>query len=260
MVAKTDKFNEGVTHPDMNDAVVLVTGGGRGIGAATAKLFARCQAKVMLMSRSAHELARVVSEIKAEVGESAHVDFYAGDVSSFSDVQEVFSLIEGRWGSASVLVNNAATIQVEPIESISLESWQRTLDVNVTGAFLCAQRAFKGMRSAGRSGAIVNLSSLGGISGTEKFTGFCSYSVSKFALIGMTETMAVEGREWGIRVNAVAPGAVATKMLQDAAPFLQTKTVPEDIARIILFLADSSQSGAISGAVIPVYSNIEASG
>ena len=100
------------------------------------------------------------------------------------------------------------------------------------------------------------MSSLGGVPGTEKFPGYAAYTVSKFALTGLTEALAAEGREHRIRVNAVAPGAVDTVMLRRAAPHLRTRTGPADVAKIIAFLCDSAESGCMTGATLAINSNL----
>ncbi|MBZ0256358.1 SDR family oxidoreductase, partial [bacterium] len=102
---------------------------------------------------------------------------------------------------------------------------------------------------------IVHISSLAGIRGTEKFPGMSAYVVSKHGVIGLTESLSVEGRPYGIRVNCVAPGAVDTQMLREAAPQFKTETEPADIAQAILYLSDPVQAASVTGAVIEVHSN-----
>ena len=118
-----------------------------------------------------------------------------------------------------------------------------------------SREAFRRLSTLGHGGTIVNVSSLGGVRGTEKFAGFTAYTVSKFAVVGLTESLAVDGRSLGIRVNCVAPGAVDTRMKHEAAPFLDTVTTADDVARVIRFLCDDEESGALSGAVIEIHSN-----
>src|SRR5205085_7895921 len=139
---------------------------------------------------------------------------------------------------------------------LTTEAWDRVQAVNVRGAFLASREAFRRFRALGHGGAIVNVSSLGGVHGTEKFPGFTAYTVSKFAVIGLTETLAVEGRPHDIRVNCVAPGAVETAMKKEAAPFLRTRTTPEDVASVIRFLCDDEESGALTGAIVEIHSNL----
>lgn len=126
--------------------------------------------------------------------------------------------------------------------------------INLRGAMLCAQQAFRLMREQG--GSIVNVSSLGGVAGTEKFPGYAAYTVSKFALTGLTEALAAEGKSLKIRVNGVAPGAVDTTMLRQAAPHLRTQTTPADVAKVIAFLCDPSQSACMTGATLVIDSNL----
>ena len=130
------------------------------------------------------------------------------------------------------------------------------MNTNVRGTFLCCRAAFRQMSMGKRGGAIVNLSSLSGVRGPEKFPGSSAYVVSKYGVVGMTEILAVEGKPYNIRVNCVAPGAVDTEMLKKAAPFLKTNTTPAEVARTILNLADEEQSHHINGALIEIFSNI----
>jgi len=241
---------------DLSSKVVLITGGGRGIGAAAADAFCQAKAKVLIMSRSEDQLNSVAEKCRKKYGDQTQIDVYVGDVSDPNSVKGAYQKNREKWGHVNILLNNAATIAVEKIDEITLESWNRTIAVNVTGAFMMAQAAFASIKESGKPGSIINLSSLGGISGTDKFPGFSAYCVSKFAIVGLTESLAVEGRDIGVRVNCIAPGAVDTKMLNDAAPFLKTETKPEDIAKIIMFLADDDNSGSLTGTTIPVHSNL----
>ncbi len=146
-------------------------------------------------------------------------------------------------------------IQNKKITEQTAEDWDRLMAVNVRGTFLCTQQAFQQMSAAQKTGSIVNLSSLGGLRHTEKFPGFSAYTASKHAIVGFTEASAAEGKALGIRVNCVAPGAVDTRMLREAAPGLKTKTLPEEIAQLIVYLCDEARSKPLNGAVIEVNTN-----
>lgn len=132
--------------------------------------------------------------------------------------------------------------------------WREIFAVNTEASFLCAREAFTLMKKSGRGACILNISSLSGIRGQIKFPGTAAYAASKSALIGLTEVLAVEGKPYGIRANCLAPGAVETRMLREAAPFLKTNTKPEDIAKLILNLCDPT-SHVLNGSTIEVFSN-----
>jgi NAD(P)-dependent dehydrogenase (short-subunit alcohol dehydrogenase family) len=165
----------------------------------------------------------------------------------------MFSSIERDKGRLDILVNNAAIFVPGLVEDISMEDFEKVMSVNCTGAFLCSREAFKLMKP--RGGSIVNVSSLSGVRSVEKFPGFCSYIVSKFGVVGLTEALAAEGGRYGIRVNAVCPGAVDTEMLQKAAPDLYPRLSPMQVAQTILYLAGPESSG-ISGTALEMYSSL----
>ncbi len=234
--------------------IAVVTGAGRGIGAATAKLFAREGAKVALASRSQEQLEAVSHEIEAELGPGRTL-IVPTDISDETQVQNLFKQVLNSFDGLDILVNNAATIEVRDFIEMDLATWEGVMAVNVRGPFLCSREAFRHMSQIGKGGVIVNLSSLSGVRGPEKFPGMSAYVVSKYGVLGLTEILAVEGKPYNIRVNCVSPGAVDTVMLKKAAPFLKTNTAPEDVARTIFFLADNTQSHHISGANIEIFSN-----
>jgi NAD(P)-dependent dehydrogenase (short-subunit alcohol dehydrogenase family) len=173
-------------------------------------------------------------------------------LSDDSSIDNLFSYIKKTVNGLDILVNNAAIIHVEDFMSQSIKNWDETYAVNVRGLTRCCQEAFKLMKNNG--GSIVNVSSLSGIKGVLKFSGFSSYVMSKFAVIGITEALAVEGKPYNISVNAIAPGAVDTQMLKQAAPQLKTSTLPSDIAKSIVFLADK-EANKLSGSVLEIHSN-----
>lgn len=234
--------------------VAIVTGAGRGIGAATADLLAADGARVVLASRTADELGATADAIAARVGVD-RVLAVPTDLADEASILALFRRTLERFGDLHVLVNNGATFHGAAVEALDAAEWDHVMAVNARGTFLASREALRRFRALGHGGAIVNVSSLGGLHGTPKFPGFAAYTVSKYAVVGLTECLAVEARELGVRVNCVAPGAVDTRMLREAAPFLQTETTPADVAPTILFLCDGRRSGAITGAVLPIDSN-----
>lgn len=235
----------------LHNQVALITGGGRGIGAATAQALARRGAHVIVASRTESELSATVAEIQTTGLSASAITL---DVADETEVDAAFDGIAAAFGRLDILVNNAAVLLGGSFAEMAMADWDQLMAVNLRGAALCARRAFRLMDE--RGGAIVNVSSLGGVPGTEKFPGYAAYTVSKFALTGLTEALAAEGKDRNIRVNGVAPGAVDTAMLRQAAPQLRTRTGPVDVAKVIAFLCDPSESGCMTGATLVINSNL----
>jgi NAD(P)-dependent dehydrogenase (short-subunit alcohol dehydrogenase family) len=239
---------------EFNNSVAIVTGASRGIGKETARALYEKGCKVVLVSRSQKDLQNCLDEFSSTFPKS-HLWAAQVDVANESEVEALCQEVKQKWGPINILVNNAGWIQPAPMDTISTEVFKTHFDINVLGTFLFAKACFGQMKESGKGGAIVNVSSLGGIKGTQKFRGLSAYVGAKSAVTGLTEAWAVDGKPYGIRVNAVAPGAVNTQMLKVAAPFLKTKTEPSDIAKVILFLCDPSSNNKLSGTILEVHSN-----
>lgn len=229
--------------------VAMVTGASRGIGAATAEALAGAGAHVVLAARDRDALANVASGIQAAGGGATPVP---ADVSKVEDVDRLFAAA-AQVGPVTALVCAAGVLTSAPFGETTYDIWEETLGVNLTGSFLCCRAAFTAMRAAGE-GRIVNIASLSGIYATEKFPGLAAYNVSKYGVVGLTEAIAVEGRQHGISAICVSPGAVDTRMLRQANPDLRPGLTPDDVAELILALLDSPLAPA-SGANIPLFSN-----
>jgi NAD(P)-dependent dehydrogenase (short-subunit alcohol dehydrogenase family) len=230
--------------------IAIITGAGRGIGRATALRFAREGARVVLFSRSPAHLDEVAAEIARE---GFPVLTIAGDVSSEEDVHALFQQTMQAHARVDILVNCAGIVASRPFLEMDVSTWDRVIEVNLRGTFLCCHEAFRIM-AAQHSGVIINLSSLSGIKGVEKFPGLSAYNVSKAGVAGLTEILAVEGKPYHIRVCAVSPGAVDTEMLRQAAPHLKAGMTPDDMAELLLFLAGDS-GRKLSGTNIEIFSN-----
>jgi NAD(P)-dependent dehydrogenase (short-subunit alcohol dehydrogenase family) len=229
--------------------LALVTGASRGIGAATAEAIAAAGARVVLAARDREALDGVAGRISDGGGEATPVPT---DVSEPGDVERLFAAVD-ELGGLTALVCAAGVLRSAPFDQMTLETWAESLDVNLTGSFLCCHAAFGTMRRLGE-GRIVNIGSLSGVYATEKFPGLTAYNVSKYGVIGLTEAIAAEGKEDGISAICVSPGAVDTQMLRQANPELRPRLSSTDVAELIVALLDSPLVAA-SGANIPLFSN-----
>jgi NAD(P)-dependent dehydrogenase (short-subunit alcohol dehydrogenase family) len=229
--------------------LAVVTGASRGIGAATAAVMAAAGAHVVLAARDRQALGRLAGRIRAAGGQATPV---AADVSDEASVRRLFAAAADI-GQVSALVCAAGVLTPAPFATMTSALWQETLGVNLTGAFLCCRAAFTAMVPAG-AGRIVTIASLSGVYATEKFPGLAAYNVSKYGVIGLTEAIAVEGREHGISAVCVSPGAVDTEMLRRANPALRPGLTPDDVGELIVALLDSPLAH-LSGANIPLFSN-----
>lgn len=223
---------------ELKDKVVIVTGASRGIGRATAELFSNRGARVAMFARTRIEVPRTIS--------------ITGDASEEKDVDRLFLECESRLGSCDILVNAAGMIDPERLVKTTVARWDRLFAVNVRSMFLTCRRALPSMIKR-RSGSIVNIASISGVLGPEKFPGYVSYCASKAAVIQLTEALAVEVKGEGVRVNCVSPGSVDTKMWKQAGGGAPADMTPEEVAKTILFLAtDASQP--MNGQNLHVYS------
>ena len=228
--------------------VAIVTGGARGQGAAHAECLARDGA-VVLAGDVRNELGEETAAGLREQG--LDVTYQPLDVTSTDDWAAAMKWAEGK-GRLDVLVNNAGIVHVNPLEEESLEKWHRIIAVNQTGPLLGMQAALPLMRSSG-GGSIINTASVYGLNGAEDYIAYCA---TKGALIAMTKTAALELGKYGIRVNALAPGAIETPILVDEpvgrmVPLtaLKRRADPSEMATIVAFLA-SDDASYMTGSVV----------
>jgi NAD(P)-dependent dehydrogenase (short-subunit alcohol dehydrogenase family) len=227
--------------------VAVVTGASSGIGRSTAEMLSARGALVTIFARSAPALHAVAT---AHEGRMLAVD---GDVSEPEAIERLFVETESRFGDCDILVNCAGMIDPKPLLDVTPEDWDRMFAVNVRGAYLATRRALPAM-TAKRGGVIVNVASISGVIGPEKFPGYVSYCASKAAIISMTEALAVEVKQYGIRVNSVSPGSVDTRMWAAASGGAPASMTPEEVAEVICFLA-SDRARAVNGQDLHVYSS-----
>ena len=220
--------------------VAMITGASQGLGRALALAFAREGARVVINSRS-EETIRPVAEEAESLG--AEVLALAADVSRSADGERLVSAAAERYGRIDVLVNNAGVLGPRvPIEEYPEDEWRRVIDANLTGPFLVTKAAIPHMPEGG---SIINVVS--GVS-VEGRAGWGAYSVSKFGVEGLTQILAAELEERGIRANAVDPGGMRTGMRAAAYPREDplTRITPEENTDIFLYLA-SDESRAVTG-------------
>ncbi|MDP3770542.1 MAG: SDR family oxidoreductase [Candidatus Sungbacteria bacterium] len=236
------------------DKIVLITGASRGIGKATALLFAQEGAKVIVnYSQSKNEADMVVSEIKKMKSDAISVKC---DVSNEKQVNAMVERVIHTFGGIDILVNNAGIVFDASFTDRTVEQWKRTLDVNVIGVFLCCKYVAPSMLKKG--GSIVNVSSINGINSFNPDS--MDYDASKAGVIVLTRDLAKELAP-AIRVNAVAPGWVDTAMNKDLPKdyirqeikkiYLKRFARPDEIAKVILFLA-SDNASYITGSILRV--------
>jgi NAD(P)-dependent dehydrogenase (short-subunit alcohol dehydrogenase family) len=232
---------------EFNDKVAIVTGASSGIGRAAAELLAARGALVAIFSRSGGKLAGIAARWPERMLP------VAGDVADLSAIEKLFAETEARFGKCEILVNNAGMVEPKPLVEATLDEWERAFAVNVRSAFLTSRRALPSM-IARRRGAIVNVASISGVPGPQKFPGFTAYCASKAAVIGLTDALAAEVGSSGVRVNAVSPGSVDTPMWAEVSGGAKADMTPEEIAEAILFLA-SDRSRPMNGQNLHVWSS-----
>jgi NAD(P)-dependent dehydrogenase (short-subunit alcohol dehydrogenase family) len=250
--------------------VAVVTGGGGGIGAAISRAFAEAGAAVAVCDLREEAATTVAEGIRSRGGTAAAWSF---DVADRAAVERAADAVEAAFGRLSIWVNNAGISRIVPFLECSEETWDLTISVNLRGAFLGCQAAIRRMLPA-RRGAIVNLSSQSGKTGNSQYAAYCA---SKFGVIGLTQSLAVEFAGSGIRINAICPGVVFTQlwegMVDDYArkrnlrpeevrPYLEAKIPmgrlcdPDDVARTVVFLA-SDDAAYLTGQAINVSGGAE---
>ena len=239
------------------DKVVLVTGAGRGIGKAIAIAFAQAGARVAVNDINPESCAQTADEISASGGQAMACH---ADVANKLAVQAMLIDIEDRWGRVDILINNAGVEPRQPILQLDEWDWNRTLDVNLKGAFLCSQSVGRMMQKQG-GGVIVNVASIAGRAAGLRDRS--AYVASKTGLIGFTKECAREFAAYNIRVNAVCPGVIITEMTahlrQNEAQLqkwledipLGRLGDPEDVTGLVLFLC-SDAARYITGQAIHV--------
>lgn len=246
----------------LKDKVAIVTGGGSGIGVAISLALSKEGAAVVLASRNLSNLETVAATIKSQGGKAKAVQT---DISDLKQIQNMVNLTTQEFGPIDILVNNGSALggNNADIADMNLDNWHRTLAVSLTGTMYCSREVIKTMIPR-KQGSIINISSVAGLSGVPTES---PYSVAKWGVIGLTETMAVEAGKYNIRVNCISPGATLTEdfkeqmkkiaeregssydiLINKIAYFNSLKRIaePSEIASCVVFFA-SDDSSAVTG-------------
>ncbi len=241
---------------DFSGQSALVTGAGRGIGRGIAEALAGWGARVAVTDIDGDNAAATMAAIEAAGGEGFHRTL---DVTDADAMAEVTAECDNAFGGIDLLVANAGILSVIPVVDLDPVEWRRVLDVNATGVFIAAQAAARLMIGRARPASIVCLASIAGKTGG---AGFAHYTASKFAVVGLTQCLAMELAEHDILVNAICPGIVETDMVAKMSreantpvakwigdQLIKRPQVPADIARMVAYLHSSR---AITGQAINV--------
>ena len=242
----------------LNDKVVVITGGTRGIGKSMVKAFAKEGAKVIINYNISEELAKELLEDINSYNTNCMI--IKADVSLPSEVMNMYKLVITKYGKIDVLINNAGICDDNLIQMMPLKQWDRVIRTNLTGTYLCCREFSKAMIRR-KQGKIINIASYKGMHGC---VGQANYSASKAGIIGVTRTLAQEFSQYNISVNAVCPGFVLTDLNKGnkdkrekakESSLLSIQHNLEDLVSLVLFLS-SDYINCISGQVINVDSRI----
>lgn len=215
--------------------VFVVTGVSQGIGAAIVEELVSAGARVVGVSR------------KPTQESSDSFVFYQADIQNIAHASKAFVLAKKKFGRVDGLVNNAGVFQKKDFLSVTEADWDLILGTNLKALFFWSQEAFRHFNS---EAAILNISSLAGLRGYQKFLGYSPYVASKFGVVGLTEALAEEGREKNIFINGIAPGAIDTAMVKLWDPSISVATKPQAVARLASRVLASSFDSGLTGSVI----------
>lgn len=255
----------------LENKVAIVTGGGKGMGRSICRCFAREGARIVVADIDTTAANKLVDELR---GKGASCLFVRTNVSKSKEVENMVKATLKEFGRIDILINNAGIISIAPVVDLQEKDWDKNMEVNAKGVFLCSRAVAKQMIKQGSGGKIVNTASRLGKIGVPRYSHYCA---SKAAVISFTQTLALELATYKINVNAVAPGVIDTDMLRWEWEFdrkargmslkeleeealatipLRRLGTPEDVARVVVFLA-SKDADYLTGQSINVTGGME---
>ncbi len=230
------------------DRIVVITGSTRGIGFSTATEFLRSGDQVVIFCRHRKHVAKAINQLSG-FGQRQNILGLVGDVRNERDVKRIVAQSLKQFGRTDILINNAGIAAYEELEKMTQREWDDILDTNLKGCFLFMRRVVPVMKKEG-TGVIINISSGLDVSGEANFSAYCA---SKFGVIGLTQSVADETADTGLRIYALLPGAVNTKLNRDLDLGMAPTDLlsPEHVAKRIFELAEGKRK---SGQSVTVYS------
>lgn len=243
---------------DVSNKVVVITGSSRGIGSELAKAFAKEKSKVVINYFNSEDKAQKLFHEISKLNQDCML--IKADVTNPSDVSKMYHKVVNKYGCVDVLINNAGVCDDNLIQMMSLEQWQKVIDVNLTGTFLCCREFLKIMIKQ-KSGKILNIASL---KGQEGFAGQVNYTTSKAGIISFTKSLAKELGQYNIAVNAVCPGFIVTdlnrhdeykKEIAENKSVLPINSVLNDLINFIIYISSNLFTGT-SGRVFNIDSRL----
>lgn len=240
----------------LENKIAIITGGTRGIGYETVRVFLQNKAKVILLGSRQESVEKAITELKKE-NPNYEVDGFFPNLNKESEIKEAFEKVKEKYGKIDILINNAGVSSSTPLINYTEEEYEKIINLNIKAVFLCSRAVVSYMEEQ-NGGVIINTSSMVSIYGQPSG---CMYPTSKFAVNGLTKSLARELAPKNIRVNAVAPGIIETDMVANLPkeviePLIKTIPLgrigkPADIANAFLFLA-SDMASYITGEILQV--------